>query len=167
MKTRIDSISQAMMTYYQGDPRRVHHFLKVHSFARLIGEMEKLDAATQEIVEITALVHDIGIKLSEEKYGSASGKYQELEGPAEARKLLESIDIEAQIIDRVCWLVGHHHTYKAIEGMDYQILVEADFLVNAYEDGVSKEGIESFRDKIFRTLSGIEMLNQMYLAPVA
>ena len=39
------------------------------------------------------------------------------------------------VIERVCYLIGHHHTYTGIEGRDYQILVEADFLVNLYEDG--------------------------------
>ena len=34
------------------------------------------------------------------------------------------------MIRRVEYLVGHHHTYKDIDGLDYQILVEADFLVN-------------------------------------
>ena len=35
-----------------------------------------------------------------------------------------------RVTERVAYLIGHHHTYDKIEGMDYQILVEADFLVN-------------------------------------
>ena len=65
--------------------------------------------------------------------------------------------------ERVCWLVGHHHTYTNISGIDYQLLVEADFLVNIFEDGFSAEMIENVRNKIFRTQSGIQCLEDMYL----
>ena len=33
-------VKEKMIEYYTGDARRIHHFLKVHSFAKLIGEME-------------------------------------------------------------------------------------------------------------------------------
>lgn len=85
--------------------------MKVYSFAKTIGEMEKVDCLNQEVLEITAIVHDIGIKLSEQKYNSSSGKYQQIEGPALAKELLEKLDYEDTIISRVCFIVGHHHTY--------------------------------------------------------
>ena len=43
------------------------------------------------------------------------------------------------------------------------MLVEADFLVNIFEDGFSAEMIENVRNKIFRTQSGIQCLEDMYL----
>lgn len=52
------------------------------------------------------------------------------------------------------YLVGHHHTYKDIDGLDYQILVEADFLVNYFEDGLDKEHIKKSAEKIFKTETG-------------
>jgi uncharacterized protein len=129
-----------MIEYYAGDARRIHHFLKVHSFAKLIGEMEGVTGEELEILEVAALVHDIGIKNSEKKYGYNTGKTQEKEGPPEAEKLLIPLTDDAAFIERVCYLVGHHHTYSNIDGMDYQILVEADFLVNLYEDkSISKQ----------------------------
>ena len=64
--------------------------------------------------------------------------------------------------ERVCYLVGHHHTYHDMDGMDYQILVEADFLVNLYEDDVNRHGIEQAYQQIFRTQTGKEIFNQMY-----
>ena len=68
---------EKMMEYYAGDPKRVQHFLKVYEFAKLIGESESLDTETMHILRTAAIVHDIGIKISEEKYGSSNGKYQE------------------------------------------------------------------------------------------
>ena len=160
--TLIGKIINAMIAYYAGDVRRINHFLKVYGFAKAIGEMEGLDESTQEIIEIAALTHDIGIKNSEKKYNSSAGNYQQIEGPPEAKKLLERLGVESGIIDRVCWLIAHHHTYTDIQGIDYQILVEADFLVNFYEDNVSQDSIQSIRDKIFKTLSGKMILNAIY-----
>lgn len=152
-----------MIEYYSGDPKRIQHFIKVHSFAKMIGELEELDSNTQNILEIAAIVHDIGIKTSEEKYGNCNGKLQEQEGPAIAEPMLVTLNIDAKIIERVCYLIGHHHTYNNIDGLDYQILVEADFLVNMYEDGMNKEAIESACNKVFRTKSGIQLCNIIFL----
>lgn len=157
-----DQLIQKMITYYAGDPKRIQHFLKVHSFAHLIGVSENLDERTQKILEIAAIVHDIGIKVSEEKYGSANGKYQEAEGPGVAFEMLKELDCPQDVIGRVCYLVGHHHTYTAIDGLDYQILVEADFLVNMYEGAMRPEAIQSVLNKIFRTKTGKWLCETMY-----
>lgn len=151
-----------MISYYSGDAKRIQHFVKVHSFAKLIGEMEKLDKETLEILEAAAFVHDIGIKNAEKKYGSCSGKLQEQEGPAEARKMLKKLGFDEKITERVCYLVGHHHTYADINGMDYQILVEADFLVNLYEDNMTRSAIRSAYKNIFKTQSGKQLCKAIF-----
>ena len=151
-----------MIAYYARDPRRVNHFLKVYGFAKAIGISEGLDHSTQEILEIAALTHDIGIKQSEIKYGSAAGQYQQIEGPPEAEQLLAKLNIDPSVIDRVCWLIAHHHTYTDIRGIDYQILVEADFLVNIHEDNMPASSIQSIDTKIFKTASGKKLLHALY-----
>lgn len=160
--TIIGQVINAMITYYTGDIRRINHFLKVYCFAKIIGEKEGLNDSAQEILEIAALTHDIGIKNSENKYNSSAGNYQQIEGPPEAKRLLENLDIESEIIGRVCWLIAHHHTYTDIQGLDYQILIEADFLVNAFEDNMSTASIISFMTKVFVTETGIKLLKTMY-----
>lgn len=158
----IGIVIDAMIGYYAGDVRRINHFLKVYGFAKTIGELENLDEKIQEILEIAALTHDIGIKISEKKYGSSAGTYQQTEGPSEAKKLLEELQYDDAVIDRVCWLIAHHHTYKDIKDIDYQILVESDFLVNAFEDNLPAASIESFKQKVFKTETGIKLLEKMY-----
>ena len=160
--TRLDELLYEMTRYDDKDVKRIQHFLKVHEFARLIGLAENLDPCTQEVLEAAAIVHDIGIHKAEEKYGRNTGKYQELEGPAEAKKLLDGLEWPADVTERVCYLVGHHHTYHDMDGMDYQILVEADFLVNLFEDKVSPEGCRNAYHKIFRTESGKRLYRTMY-----
>jgi uncharacterized protein len=153
---------QKVIEFDHGDPRRIQHFLKVHEFAALIGHLEGLPADTQFTLEAASILHDIGIHDAEKFYGSSAGKYQELTGPAPAREILGKLHYAEKTIERVCWLIAHHHTYDDVAGIDYQILLEADFLVNSYEDTLSPEAIRSFRDKIFRTQSGLHLLNVIY-----
>ena len=162
MEEKIAALTMEMIRYYENDPRRIQHFLKVHTLARLIGQGEGLDARTQTTLEAAALVHDIGIKRAEERYGRCDGKLQEQEGPGEAAKILEDLISDADMIKRICYLVGHHHTYKDIRGEDYQILVEADFLVNLYEDQADGPAIGAVYKNIFVTRTGKELFQMMY-----
>lgn len=159
---RTETLIKEMISFYSGDPKRIQHFIKVHSFAKTIGLLEKLDKETLYILETAALVHDIGIKACEEKYGDCNGKLQELEGPAEARKLLSELGYAEGVMDRVCFLVAHHHTYDKVDKMDYQILIEADFLVNMFEDKLEKKSIEVAFNRIFKTPSGRFLCKQMF-----
>jgi len=167
MKNQIAAIIQAMIRYNESDPRRIHHALKVYGFAKTIGELENLDEDQLEILEIASVLHDIGIKNSEIKYGSSSGKYQELEGPPVARELLLETALPEDVIQRVCFLIGHHHTYTQINGDDYQILVEADFLVNIFEDDMTAVQAQTVLQKYFKTKTGKEFLTEMYLQQIS
>lgn len=155
----------AMIHYDRGDALRIQHLVKVQNFAAAIGMLEKLDEDTQFTLEAAAILHDVGIHLSVQKYNSSAGKYQEIEGPAEAEKLMREVGgyTEAQI-ERVKYLVGHHHTYTNIDGLDYQILVEADFLVNLDENASECEAAQSVYDKIFKTEAGKRMLTDIFLS---
>ena len=158
----INKLHMAMIELYHGDAKRIQHFCKVHSYAKLIAEMENVDAKTLFILETAALTHDIGIHLCEEKYGNCNGKLQEKEGPAIAEKLLAELGFSGEVSERVQYLIAHHHTYNNIDGIDYQILVEADFLVNLFEDKVSPDGCRNAYHKIFRTESGKRLYRTMY-----
>ncbi len=153
-----------MIQFDAGEPELVHHFLKVYNFARLIGSMENISSELMEILEAGAIVHDIGIKVSMEKHGNCNGKLQEQEGPPYAEKLLQKVGYENPVVERVSYLVAHHHTYTNMDGMDYQILVEADFLVNLYENQSDKKTVQTVYNKIFKTKAGRKLCRQIYLA---
>ena len=155
--------TEAMIHFYAGKKHDIAHFLKVYSYAKTIGELEKLDEKTQFTLEIAAIVHDIPCPLCREKYGSVDGKLQEKEGPALTEAFLAPMGFEKKLVERVSWLVGHHHTYTDVDGLDHQILLEADFLVNADEHGLPTSAIEQMRDTVFRTASGKRLLNSIYL----
>ena len=156
-------VLEAMTQYFGNDVKRVNHFIKVFGFAKIIGEGENLSERELEILEAAAAVHDIGIKMSEQKYNSSAGKYQEKEGPAEAEKLLRKLGYEDDFISEVCYIVAHHHTYTNIDTLPYQILVEADFIVNLFEDNAGITAIKSAYEKIFVTDTGKKIFANLYL----
>jgi len=159
---RLEKLYLAMIEYDKEAPDRIQHLAKVHSFARLIGLSEGIDEKTLYILETVAYTHDIGIKPSYEKYGHCKGPFQEREGVEPAKKMLSQLGFEQDIIDRVCWLIAHHHTYTDVIGMDYQILLEADFLVNLFENGDDRETIEAAYKKIFKTETGKHICRTMF-----
>ena len=159
----LNKLHMAMIELYKGDSRRIQHFCKVHSYARLIAQMENVDYKTLFIIETAALTHDIGIHTCEEKYGECGGSLQDKEGPALAKELLERLGFETDISVRVQYLIAHQHTYSNIVWIDYQILVEADFLVNMYEDGVSKDAVLKAYNNIFKTKYGKYICKDMFL----
>jgi hypothetical protein len=154
-----------MIEYFQNDVRRINHALKVFSFAQIISEKLDLDTQTKELIYYSALLHDIGIKEALKKYKSSAGKYQEIEGPKIAEKILSDLNIPVETIYRVCFITGNHHSYNKIDGIDFQILVEADFLVNMYEDDMDINSIKKIYKGIFKTEEGNKLLETMYLNP--
>lgn len=159
----LNQIMSKMIWYSRGNQHDIDHFLKVHAYSRLIGQMEALDLRTQEILEIAATLHDIACPLCRVKYGNTDGSHQEDESEALLRPFLEEFSLPAETLERVIYLVSHHHTYTHIDGIDYQVLVEADFLVNASESKMARESIAAFGQRVFKTNTGKALLSKMYL----
>jgi HD superfamily phosphodiesterase len=166
-RQRLNALAMEMLHYYANDPARSQHLIKVHAFSKLIAQQEGLDSHTCDLLEAAAYVHDIGIKPAEAKYHSTAGPYQEELGAPIALDLLTRLGFPAPVAQRVAYLVGHHHTYDHIDGMDYQILVEADFLVNLYEDFQGDEALrrtsaQTALDRIFVTKTGKQLCKEMF-----
>lgn len=151
-------LTQAMCQWEAAVPDRIHHFIKVHGFARQIGQMEGLSAADLFVLEAAALTHDIGIRPAIEQTGACPGPLQEHLGPPEAEAMLKTLHFPQEVIRRVCFLIAHHHTTQGVDSTDWQSLLEADFLVNMIENQLSGEAIDTCRDKVFRTAEGLRLL---------
>lgn len=159
----IDLILNKMIKYFDNDIKRINHALKVYGFASSIARMENVPTEKTFIIKSASLIHDIGIKEAEKKYGSSSGHFQEIEGPEVAKDLLSDVNIDNYLLERILYLIGNHHSYNKIDDIDFQILVEADFLVNIFEDKMSQNSTTNIRKNIFKTKTGIELLESMYL----
>ena len=158
----IPQLTEKMIAFSAGNTADIHHFLCVWAYAKTIGEAEGLDEKTLFLLEATAIIHDISCPLCREKYGNTNGKRQEEEGGPLVRSFLADAGLSAEQVDRVAYLVSHHHTYTDIDGIDYQILIEADYIVNASESGYSPENRKNFLEEHMKTESGKRLLRSTF-----
>lgn len=143
-------------------PYGVLHTLNVMENAERIMAREGVPASIVEQTLLAAILHDIGALKALEVHGSMSGKFQEIEGPAIAREILERVGYPEQIVNRVCYIVGHHHTEQAIDGEDFQILWEADAIENL-RVMIPREGMTDHAKALvgsIRTKSGKTLLDE-------
>ena len=119
------------------------------------------DQAVQRVLEIAAIVHDIACPALRKRTGNCNGKLQEREGAPMAAEFLEGSGMTPEQIERVAYLVGHHHTFTGIDGVDWQILVEADYIVNATENGYSENNVRNFMERVFKTNAGKRLVSSI------
>lgn len=158
----VENVMLAMEAYFDADARRIDHAHRVAGYAREL--LAGIDA--DELVTLTAAyLHDIGIHEAERKYNSCSGHYQELEGPAVARELLEGLGADQRLIATVCELVGCHHTPGGVDSPEFRILWDADALVNLAEVVVDKaaDEIDRILDKALVTETGYRRARKLFL----
>ncbi len=158
----ISLIMEKMISFSEGNIHDIDHFIRVWSYAKTIGELESLDPETQYILEVAAIVHDIACPLCREKYGNTNGKYQEEEGARMVKEFLSGTGMTDAQIARVAYLVGRHHTFHGIDGADCQILIEADYIANASENGYSERNIRNFMEKIMKTEGGKRIAKALF-----
>ena len=161
-----DRALKEMENYFGRDVKRINHARKVTKFALEILNAEKVtDPFFFNTVLLSAVFHDIGIHEAERKYRSNSGKYQEIEGPPIARKILEKMDIDEDTIERVCYIIGGHHTESKMDKIDFKILWDSDLIVNLEEDGIysDKEKVAKIISKSFKTVEGKKLAEKLYL----
>lgn len=143
----------------------IEHTMKVLEFAEQIMEGEKIPHDKRELISITAILHDIGIKEAILKYNSAAAKYQEREGQIKARIILERVGYPKAEADRVCYIVGNHHSESKIDGIDFQIQWEADMLVNLANMEIKGDRVKLKEtiDRNFKTETGKKLAYSIYL----
>ena len=159
---KISRIMEKMISFSDGNIHDIDHFVRVWNYAKTIAELEEIDSETQYILEVAAITHDIACPLCREKYGNTNGKHQEEEGILLVKAFLSDSGMTKAQIDRVAFLVGHHHTFKGIDGLDWQILIEADYIANATENGYTKENVKESIQKIMKTESGKRLAHAVF-----
>jgi len=117
------------------------------------------------IVIPAAILHDVGIKVAEEKYGSSAGHLQEKEGPPVARKVLLKFGLRLEDIDEICKIIAHHHSPGIITTQNFNILSDSDWLVN-FKNEIKikdKEKRKKIIKKVFLTDTGSKIAQEIYL----
>ena len=156
-----DQLIAAMKAELGDDQPRVTHALRVLEAAQ---EILRGEAANPRIVVAAALLHDIGIQEAERRHGSAAPKFQELEGPPIARRILEALDFAGLDIQAICRTVGSHHSARDAAGPEFDVVWDADWLVNLPDEAGDKHGhdLRAFIDKVFRSATGRAMAIKRY-----
>jgi hypothetical protein len=172
--TFVNDVLAKMISYNAGDAKRINHAVKVFAYAHHIALCERCADETVLTIDCASILHDIGIHEAERKHGSAAGNWQELEGPPIAREMLAEIGVasrttsrtgsltDSRVAERALFIIGNHHSYAKIDNIDFQIVVEADFIVNIDEDRMGADAIAAVKKNIFRTKSGIELLESLF-----
>ena len=160
-KAAIAQILEKMIAFCRGNLHDIDHLIRVWTYAKTIGELEGLDEETQYLLEVAAITHDIACPLCREKYGNTNGRHQEEEGALLVKKFLEDTGMDVEEVERVAFLVGHHHTLSAVDGIDFQILIEADFIANASENLAYRKNVENFKENTAKTESGKRLIGEV------
>ena len=149
-----EKIIEEMKDVFKEIPFGVEHTLKVLQNAEDIMKGENIEEE-RELITIVAILHDIGAVEAQKKYGSIDGAYQEKEGPAVAQKILQKVGYDKNN-DRICFIIGNHHTPSQIDGIDFQIQWEADLLENLTVMDIHKQQKEIMKciEQNFKTNTG-------------
>jgi len=162
-ESKIMEVAERAIAYDRDDTRRIMHFLTVWNISRMIASGEKADDETRTVVELTAILHDIGIRNSLLKYNDALSIHQEQEGPAVANLILTEANIlDTKTVERVKFIIGHHHTYSACDGLDFQIVIEADLIANSYENDLRPATRNRIYDEFFKTGTGKKLYKGIF-----
>ncbi|MBP7217093.1 MAG: HD domain-containing protein [Candidatus Omnitrophica bacterium] len=157
-----DKLLAALEVYFENDVKRIAHAKKVLSFAE---ELLTQEHADWHIVIPASILHDVGIKAAEAKYGSAAGHLQEKEGPAIARTIMLGLGMQKKDIDEICSIIEHHHTPGKIDTLNFKVLYDADWLVNLKDecDTSDKQKLDALIERIFLSASGKALAKKIYL----
>jgi len=160
--TMRERLIREMMNVFDADQRRINHALAVLNYAEKIQTAEGGDSL---VVKASAVLHDIGIHEAERKYGSSAGKYQEIEGPPIARKIMSKYKLDKATIEHICKIIANHHSAKDIDTTEFRIIWDADWLVNIPEEfpEASQEKLRKLIDKIFKTNQGRQIAVELFL----
>ena len=132
-------ITRLLLDHFGDDNRRIEHALEVLCEAeQLLAEPEFADCDL-EIVIASALLHDVGIKPSEEELGYNNGKTQEKYGPPIAEKLLESIYFPPAKTAIVKEIIGNHHSPSRYDYPELELLKKADRTINLRDERCQRE----------------------------
>jgi HD superfamily phosphohydrolase YqeK len=157
-----EKLIKELEDHFGNDAKRINHAKKVLRFAQELLKQEKAD---WEIVVAASILHDVGIKPAEERFGSSAGNLQEALGPQIARQLLSKLGVEKEKIEEICQIIAHHHSPGKINTLNFKVLYDADWLVNLKDevDIEDKHKVKGIIEKVFLTKTGEAIARQLYL----
>lgn len=159
-----DRVAIEMKRYFKNDFRRIGHASRVARYAERIGKKENGNLA---VILAAAYLHDIGISEAEKKHGSTAAEFQEAEGPAVARSILQKLGAQDELINEVCDIIGHHHHPRSKDTINFKVVYDSDLLENMEEkkknESMDRDETMRFIEKSFLTAAGRDMAKEILL----
>mgnify|MGYP000598432710 CR=1 FL=1 len=160
-----DRLIEEMKSYFGDKQGLIDHTMGVYGYAN---QLHKTEGGDPLLVKAGAIYHDIGIPEAKRVHGSSAGKYQEIEGPPIARRILNKLDLDPASIDQICRIIANHHTAhdeSTVKTIEFQIVWDADGLVNHARRklGNNEEEISKKIEQLFRTPTGKKMAKEMFI----
>jgi HD superfamily phosphodiesterase len=158
-----EKLLRDMELLFGDDTKRINHAKRVMEYVQEILAEEEGD---WHILMPVSILHDVGIKVAEEKYGSAAGHLQEKEGPGVARRLLLKLGMRMEDIEEICEIIAHHHSPGIIKTNNFKILYDADLLVNINDEMKTrdKSKLRAVIESSFLTSTGRKIAERVFLA---
>ena len=157
-----EKLIQKMKEVFGDDHKRINHALAVLKYAE---QIQSAEGGDETVVTAAAILHDIGIQQAERKYNSSAWKYQEIEGPPIAEKILSGERYDSDRIEHICKIIANHHSAKDIDTLEFRIIWDADWLVNIPDEygEMSSDKLKEFIGRIFKTNTGRQIAEEIYL----
>lgn len=157
----VDKLVAEMKKEFGDDEKRIKHALMVIEWAE---EIMKGEGGSPRVIIAAAALHDIGIKEAERKHGSQSSKYQEIEGPAIAQRIMEELKFDPDTIDHVSRIIANHHSVNGFDTPEFRIIRDADQIVNLYDEhgGFGEKNGSVNIDKVFKTETGKSIAKKLF-----
>ena len=160
-----EELIEEMKSYFGDKQGLIDHTMAVYGYAN---QLHKMEGGDPLVVKAGALYHDIGIPEAKRVHGSSAGKYQEIEGPPIARRILNQLIVQPESVDHICRIIANHHTAHdefTVNTIEFQIVWDADGLVNHARRklGENEEEINRKIEQLFRTPTGKKMAREMFI----
>lgn len=160
----ITRLHKEVIEYFAStDLSQIGHTEAVHNFAQLLAKLERYDEHRQALIEMAALLHDIGCPNAKSKYGNTNAPNQEKEGKIVASQLLANYPIPEKDKELLAEVVGLHHHQKKLKEMGFEILAEADLIVNLLEGYYDLGQADYLFDHLVSSKSGRDIYRNIFL----
>jgi len=165
MENMVDQIRRQMIDYYAGkDTSQIAHTLCVHEYTRTLAVQEQYDPRQIILLEIAALLHDVGCPISKELYGNSLPVNQEREGAKITSEWLGKYgELSEEEVKWITDTVGAHHQFAKARELGFETLFEADLIVNLFEGYYKKENARTYFDKLVTTSAGRGLFTTLFL----
>ena len=151
-----DKLIDEMKKVFDKDQKHIEHTLAVLNYAE---QIQAAEGGNPLVVKAAAILHDIGICQAERKYGSAAGKYRQIEGPPIAEEILKNYSLAAEAVEHICSIIANHHSAGDIDTVESKCVWDADWLVNIPEilKKTDEQNLQKTINETFKTQKGREM----------